>query len=134
MSCHLIQALRCWLYAIMPSNMAWLVLVIGSLQGVTFAAMWVAAMEYAKRLSTEKTLATMSSLTNGVYYQISMAVGSIIWGQVVEVPPTGIGFRSSFNLDAIVLIIWAIVWCAGLFCLNKSTVSTEEGTRALAQA
>merc|ERR1740121_722150 len=47
--CLIIQALRCWLYAIMPRDMAWLVLVIGVLQGVTFAAMWVAAMEYAKR-------------------------------------------------------------------------------------
>merc|ERR1719282_496552 len=35
--CQLVQALRCWLYAIMPTNMAWLVLVIGALQGVTFA-------------------------------------------------------------------------------------------------
>lgn len=130
--CQLIQALRCWLYAIMPRDMAWLVLVIGALQGVTFAAMWVAAMEYAKRLSNEKTLATMASLTNGVYYQISMAVGALIWGQVVEPSPKGVGFRHSFLLDAIALIIWSIIWQLGLFCLSKSKVNTEEGARALA--
>merc|ERR1712113_474111 len=103
----------------MPRDMAWLVLVIGALQGVTFAAMWVAAMEYAKRLSNEKTLATMASLTNGIYYQISMAVGALIWGQVVEAPPKGLGFRNSFNLDAGALIIWSIVWQLGLCFLSK---------------
>merc|ERR1712060_837331 len=99
--CQIVQALRCWLYAIMPRDMAWLVLVLGALHGVTFAAMWAAAMEYAKRLSNEKTLATMSSLTNG--YQISMAVGSLIWGQAVTAPPQGLGFRNSFNLGAVAL-------------------------------
>merc|ERR1719491_310422 len=91
----------------MPVNMDWLVLVIGSLQGVSFAAMWVASMEYAKRLSNDKTLAKMTSLTNGIYYSVSMGVGSLLWGSVVEEPAKGgIGFRPAFNLDAALMVAW----------------------------
>jgi len=118
--CQMITAVRCCLYALMPRDMAWLVVVIGALQGVSFAAMWTASMEYAKRLSSPSTLAKMTSLTAGVYYSISMGVGSLMWGAIVETPAKGgIGFRPSFNLDAIGMVIWAIVWQLGLICCAK---------------
>merc|ERR1719464_327940 len=56
LTCSIITAMRCVLYALMPPSMAWLVLVIGILQGFSFAAMWTASMEYAKRLSGPDTL------------------------------------------------------------------------------
>merc|ERR1712154_20080 len=48
LTCQIITAARCVLYAIMPRDMAWLAVVIGCLQGISFAAMWTASMEYAK--------------------------------------------------------------------------------------
>jgi len=133
--CQVITAVRCWLYAIMPKSMAWLVLVVGTLQGVSFAAMWVASMEYAKRLSNDKTLAKMTSLTNGIYYSVSMGVGSLLWGAVVEQPPKGLGFRQSFILDAVCMVGWSVIWQLGLCCLSKkSSVGVEDMHKGLASS
>lgn len=116
-ACQLITALRCWLYAIMPRDMAWLVLAVGSLHGISFAAMWVVSMEYAKRMSTANNLATMTSLTGGIYYFLSAAIGSLMWGTLVVVPENGgIGFRSSFLADAGAMLVWSVIWL-GLVCL-----------------
>lgn len=120
LTCQIITAVRCVLYAMMPGNMAWLVLVIGSLQGISFAAMWTASMEYAKRLSTENTLATMASLTGGIYYSLSMGFGSLAWGNLVEPAERGgIGFRMSFYLDAVVMMVWSAIWLTGVCCSPK---------------
>jgi len=133
--CQIITAVRCWLYAIMPKDMAWLVLIVGSLQGVSFAAMWVASMEYAKRLSNDKTLAKMTSLTNGIYYSVSMGIGSLMWGAIVEQPPTGLGFRSSFTLDATCMVCWSIIWQLGLCCLSRTGgVRAEDINEGLASS
>lgn len=126
LTCQLITALRCWLYAIMPRDMAWLVLAVGCLQGISFAAMWVASMEYAKRLSTANTLATMASLTGGIYYFLSMAAGCLIWGGVIMPSDQGgLGFRTSFYADAAAMLCWSVVWL-GLGCLISKGSSDNQ--------
>jgi len=130
--CQLITAIRCWLYAIMPNSMAWLVLVIGSLQGISFAAMWVASMEYANRLSSPTTLAKMTSLVNGLYYSVSMGVGSLMWGFLVE--EDVLGFRPSFNWDAVVMTTWAVIWLGGKCMCSRAAPTDPELNAAVADS
>lgn len=126
LTCQIITAVRCILYAIMPEDMAWLAILIGCLQGVSFAAMWTASMEYAKRLATEKTLATMASLTGGIYYSLSMGFGSLVWGVLVD-EKTGIGFKLSFYVDAVAMMVWSIIWLGGVcFCAKKPGGDLDE--------
>merc|ERR1712037_200704 len=109
--------------------MAWLAVVIGCLQGISFAAMWTASMEYAKRLATKKTLATMASLTGGIYYSLSMGFGSLLWGVLVD-EKTGIGFKSSFYLDAGAMMVWSVIWLCGVcFGAKKSDRDLDERLR-----
>lgn len=121
LTCQIITAIRCVLYAAMPRNMAWLAVLIGCLQGVSFAAMWTASMEYAKRLAGPDTLATMTSLTGGIYYSLSMGFGSLIWGVMVT-DETGVGFTKSFYLDALVMMTWSVIWLSGVCFIAKKPV------------
>lgn len=128
--CQIITALRCVLYAVMPRNMAWLAVVVGCLQGVSFAAMWTASMEYAKRLATKDTLATMTSLTGGIYYSLSMGFGSLLWGVLVDTN-TGIGFTKSFYLDAVIMMVWSAIWLTGVFYGKKRSSEANSQREAL---
>jgi len=130
-ACQVITALRCILYAITPGTMIGLVLVVGILQGGSFAAMWVASMEYAKRLSNNNNLAKMTSLVNGIYYSLSMGVGSVGWGVIVEKPPTGLGFRQSFWVDSYFMMSWSAIWLIGLFIDSRRQVAAPEARQAL---
>lgn len=129
-TCQIITAARCVLYALMPRNMAWLAVVIGCLQGISFAAMWTASMEYAKRLATSDTLATMTSLTGGIYYSLSMGFGSLVWGVMVD-SKTGVGFTKSFYLDSAAMMVWSAIWLSGvLFCAKKPRGELAESINA----
>lgn len=132
--CQLVTVLRCWLYAIMPRNMAWMMVVVGALHCISLSVMWVAAMEYVKRLANSKTLARMTSLTTGIYCQLSMAIGSLMWGQVVETPPKGLGFRTSFNLDAACLAAWSGIFLLGVLLTSKRQVAAENADMSSALA
>jgi len=115
--CQMIVALRCWLYLLIPKDQVWLVLLVEPLHGICFAGMWGATMEYAKRLAGNKNVAQMTALVNGVYYQVSMGIGSFVWGSLVSKPPTGLGFRGSFVVDIFGTIIWSIIWQMGLLAI-----------------
>eukprot|EP00928_Gymnodinium_smaydae_P038435 TRINITY_DN26519_c0_g2_i2.p1 TRINITY_DN26519_c0_g2~~TRINITY_DN26519_c0_g2_i2.p1 ORF type:complete len:475 (-),score=57.00 TRINITY_DN26519_c0_g2_i2:187-1512(-) len=115
LGCQLILALRCWLYMLLPAQRPWLVLLIEPLHGVTFAAMWAATVEYAKRLAPPQATARMQTLVNGLYYQVAMGLGSVLWGQLVEKPPAGFGFKHCFLIDSVVVLGWCVIWQTGLF-------------------
>lgn len=134
--CQAVCVFRCWLYAIMPRNMAWMMVGVGALHCITLSVMWTAVMEYVKRLSNSGTLARMISLTSGIYMQLSMAIGSLLWGQVVEAPPKGVGFRTSFNLDAACLAAWSGIFLICVFLTSRRQVDAENAdmNSALASA
>mmetsp|Transcript_51271 Transcript_51271/g.158878 ORF Transcript_51271/g.158878 Transcript_51271/m.158878 type:complete len:182 (+) Transcript_51271:217-762(+) len=111
--CHFIFALRCVLYGLLPSQHPWLVLLVEPLHGLTFAAMWNAAVEYGKRLAAPGQEATMQAFIGGFYYQLADGLGSILWGHLTERPPQGLGMRTCYFINAGVVLIWSALWSAG---------------------
>jgi len=113
--CQVVTAARCYMYISVPKDNVWLSILISPLHGICFAAMWLASMEYAKRLAGPNNLAKMTSLVNGIYYSVSMGVGSLLWGVMTD-KQQGVGFVPSFQLDGIALMIWALIFQFGLLC------------------
>jgi len=132
-ACQAITAVRCWMYSAIPKDFVWLAVAISPLHGICFAAMWGASMEYAKRLSGKRNLAKMTSLVNGIYYNVSMGVGSVIWGVLVEPESKGgLGFVKSFQVDIWFMVAWSIVWQIGLFFLSRRSARAPELSEGLA--
>jgi len=108
-----VLAARCVLYAILPRHLPWLVLLIEPLHGFTFAAMWCATVEYARRLAPPGSEAKMQAVVNGLFSYVALGTGSLLWGFVVRRPPMGLGFTASFYLDAGLILVWLAVWKLG---------------------
>merc|ERR1712087_1067848 len=135
--CQIIVALRCFLYLLIPKNNVWLVLLVEPLHGICFAGMWGATMEYAKRLAGISNVAQMTALVNGVYYQISMGMGSFLWGSLVSTDV--LGFRKSFEADIYGTLIWSVIWQLGLVVIANTArsarrVAAPEARQGLAAA
>mmetsp|Transcript_31869 Transcript_31869/g.105697 ORF Transcript_31869/g.105697 Transcript_31869/m.105697 type:complete len:113 (+) Transcript_31869:1147-1485(+) len=79
--------------------------------------MWCAAVEYGQRLTPRGGVARMQALVSGLYYQVSMGTGSIAWGVLVE--PDSLGFERSFLWDAVFVVVWSLIWQAGLFATAR---------------
>lgn len=103
-------ALRCLLYAVIPRDHPWLLLFVEPLHGFNFAAMWCAVVEFARRLAPSGGVTRMQALISGLYFNISFAAGSLIWGFLVARPPQGLGFTKCFYLDALLIVVWLLVW------------------------
>ena len=75
----LAQALRMVAYAVMPA--AWWVLPINLLHGLTFSAMWMAAVAYANAIGEAKGLgATAQGMLTAVVMGLAAAVGAVMGG------------------------------------------------------
>eukprot|EP00927_Polykrikos_kofoidii_P077438 TRINITY_DN74377_c0_g1_i1.p1 TRINITY_DN74377_c0_g1~~TRINITY_DN74377_c0_g1_i1.p1 ORF type:complete len:422 (+),score=62.30 TRINITY_DN74377_c0_g1_i1:129-1394(+) len=131
-ACQLILALRCWLYLTIPHDQPWLVLLVEPLHGLTFGGMWVATVEYGRRIAPRGAVARMQALVNGVFYQVALGIGSLLWGALQLSPPRGIGFRSCFIADMCLIVAWCVVWTSGVaLCLRGSRQATEGKERLL---
>eukprot|EP00929_Paragymnodinium_shiwhaense_P096908 TRINITY_DN58648_c0_g1_i2.p1 TRINITY_DN58648_c0_g1~~TRINITY_DN58648_c0_g1_i2.p1 ORF type:complete len:337 (-),score=38.27 TRINITY_DN58648_c0_g1_i2:11-880(-) len=114
LGCQGILVLRCLLYTALPPSQPWLVLLIEPLHGLTFGAMWAATVEYGQRLAPEGSTAKMQSLVNGIFYNVAMGLGSVLWGSSVAEPPKGLGFKPCFLINCVFIVCWSIVWQVGL--------------------
>ncbi|CAE7423874.1 cscB [Symbiodinium natans] len=119
MACKLVLAFRCFCYTLLPPSQPWLVLLIEPLHGFTFAAMWSATVEYGQRIAPPGCVARMQALVNGIYYQIAMGIGTAMWGPLAMQPPQGLGFQTCFRLDAAGIILWGLIWQAGIFLRGR---------------
>jgi len=115
-----VMVIRCLLYAILPRSQPWLVLLVEPLHGLTFAAVWSATVEYARRLALPGTESKMQALISGVYFNVAFAMGSFMWGFISQAPPLGLGFRRAFVLDAVLATAWLSVWAAGYAMARSS--------------
>jgi len=122
--CHVVFAARCVAYSLLPQAYPATVLLIEPLHGITFAVMWSAAVEYGKRLAPPGAEARMQALINGLYYQLAIGFGSLAWGPVTELPPRGLGFKASFLLAAVVIIIWCCIWNMGWWAHSRLSART----------
>eukprot|EP00928_Gymnodinium_smaydae_P045627 TRINITY_DN3038_c0_g1_i2.p1 TRINITY_DN3038_c0_g1~~TRINITY_DN3038_c0_g1_i2.p1 ORF type:complete len:527 (+),score=69.35 TRINITY_DN3038_c0_g1_i2:56-1636(+) len=120
-ACQLTMALRCMLYSFLPATMPWLVLAIEPFHGATFAAMWATSVEYARREAPHGYTSRLQALVSGTYFQVSQACGSLFWGFVIS----AIGFRPSYQVCAVALLIWSFLWNLAVRCLGDSPLSRQ---------
>lgn len=116
--CHMVFALRCVIYTILPRSCVATVLLTEPLHGVTFALMWSAAVEYGKRIAPQGAEARMQALLNGLYYQLAIGCGSMFWGVVTE--SQHLGFRSSYLTAAVFIVLWSCIWNLGWLWYRSS--------------
>jgi len=125
-SCQVMMSVRCVLYAALPSNKPWMVLLIEPFHGATFAAMWAASVEFGRRVAPKGCRSRVQALVSGVYFQVSQGAGAIIWGAVIQ----KIDFRPSYRLCAATLMVWCVLWnlmvrCQGPSVLNSSDTNVQ---------
>jgi len=122
--CQVLMAIRCLLYAALPHDMPWLVLAIEPFHGVTFAAMWAASVEFARREAPPGCRSRMQALVSGTYFQMSQGIGALVWGSIIS----AIGFRPSYQACACALIVWGLVWNAAVACLGRTPLNDKPTT------
>jgi len=103
---HVVLAVKCTLYSVLPKSHPWLVLAIEPLHGFTFAVMWLAAVDFGQCYAPAACKQRFQGLTSGVYFQLSFFCGALIWGPVMK----AVGFRSGYILAACVTIAWSVLW------------------------
>ncbi|CAK0825517.1 unnamed protein product [Prorocentrum cordatum] len=122
--CHLVFAVRCLAYAILPRDQPWAVLVVEPLHGLTFALMWLAPPGAEAR---------MQAAMNGLYFLMSLGCGSLLWGHATEPAPRGLGFTTCFKLAACTMLTWACVWALGwqLLGCRRARLARQQARLAL---
>ena len=108
---QLLFALRCTAYATLARyaksthGYLWFVLLEPS-HALTFAMMWSAAVEYARRAAPPERQGTAQALLRGAYYYLGVGTGSVIGGRVIRAH----GYEFLYELGASAMIAWAAVW------------------------
>ena len=108
---QLLFALRCAAYATLARyaksthGYLWFVLLEPS-HALTFAMMWSAAVEYARRAAPPERQGTAQALVRGAYYYLGVGTGSIIGGRVIRAR----GYEFLYEVGAAAMIAWAAVW------------------------
>jgi len=120
-ACQALMAIRCLLYAALPYDMPWLVLIIEPFHGVTFAAMWAASVEFARREAPQGCRSRMQALVSGTYFQMSQGVGALAWGGIISL----IGFRPSYQACAFGLVIWGLIWNGMVAYMGQSPLKDK---------
>ncbi len=111
-----VLALRLLAYSFIHSP-GW-VLAVQLTHGLTFSAMWVAAVAHAKKLAPPGLGATAQGLLNGVYFGVSGAAGAAIGGYLYQTAGPFAMYR------------WAGVWVLvglGVLGLSRFTTRNTQG-------
>ena len=108
---QLLFALRCAAYATLAryatSTRGYLwFLVLEPSHALTFAMMWSAAVEYARRAAPPERQGTAQALVRGAYYYLGVGTGSVVAGRIVRAR----GYEFLYETGASAMIIWAAVW------------------------
>ena len=103
----LAQAVRMFAYAIMPNP--WFVLPINLLHGLTFSAMWVAAVNYANEHTPAGLGATAQGVLSGVSMGLAGMAGALVGGILYDSvgPATMFGWGGAATLVGLLFFIIA---------------------------
>merc|ERR1711920_739425 len=91
---------------LLPQSNPWLVLIIEPLHGLTFAIMWLCAVDFGRQYAPEDAKTRFQALTNGTYFQMSFGVGSFVWGPVMQT----VGYHNGYRLCGCMVICWSLLW------------------------
>lgn len=111
----LAQVVRMFAYALMPAP--WFVLLINLLHGLTFSAMWVAAVNYANESAPAGLGATAQGLLSGVSMGLAGMIGALIGGVLYD----SIGPAAMFGCAGVAVFLGLIFFMvAGRAATRKS--------------
>ena len=108
---QLLFALRCTAYAMLARyakstrGYLWFVFLEPS-HALTFAMMWSAAVEYARRAAPPERQGTAQALVRGAYYYLGVGTGSVVAGRIIPAR----GYEFLYEAGASAMIAWAVVW------------------------
>ena len=108
---QLLFALRCTAYATLARyakstrGYLWFVLLEPS-HALTFAMMWSAAVEYARRAAPPERQGTAQALVRGAYYYLGVGTGSVVAGRIIRAR----GYEFLYELGASAMIAWVTIW------------------------
>jgi len=108
-ACHIVFSLRCMLYSMLPSTNPWLVLLIEPLHGLSFALMWLAAVDFGRQFAPQSCKARFQGLVGGTYFQLASVVGSLMWGSLIA----EFGFRTCYIINAFAVLAWSLLYNIG---------------------
>ena len=100
------NVVRMFSYALMPA--AWFVLPIHLLHGLTFSAMWTAAVSYTNRAAPAGMGATAQGLLSGVSMGLAGATGALMGGRLYETVGPAAMFGWSGGIVLIGLLFFAL--------------------------
>mmetsp|Transcript_143634 Transcript_143634/g.249099 ORF Transcript_143634/g.249099 Transcript_143634/m.249099 type:complete len:394 (-) Transcript_143634:117-1298(-) len=104
--CHVVLAIKCVLYSVLPTANPWLVLAIEPLHGMAFAAMWVAAVDFVKQYVPKVALTRFQGLSSGLYFQLAFGIGSFAWAHVID----AVGYRKGYCIVSASVLLWSMIW------------------------
>ena len=125
---QLLFALRCAAYATLARyakstrGYLWFVLLEPS-HALTFAMMWSAAVEYARRAAPPERQGTAQALVRGSYYYLGVGTGSVIGGRVIR----SHGYAVLYEVGASAMIAWAAAWAVLLAASRRPADALREG-------
>ena len=125
---QLLFALRCSAYATLARyaksthGYLWFVLLEPS-HALTFAMMWSAAVEYARRAAPPERQGTAQALVRGAYYYLGVGTGSVVAGRIIRAR----GYEFLYELGACAMVIWAALWAVLLAASRRPADPLREG-------
>ena len=125
---QLLFALRCSAYATLARyaksthGYLWFVLLEPS-HALTFAMMWSAAVEYARRAAPPERQGTAQALVRGAYYYLGVGTGSVAAGRIIRAR----GYEFLYELGACAMVIWAALWAVLLAASRRPADPLREG-------
>ena len=127
---QLLFALRCTAYATLARyaksthGYLWFVLLEPS-HALTFAMMWSAAVEYARRAAPPERQGTAQALVRGAYYYLGVGTGSVIGGRVIRAR----GYEFLYEVGASAMLAWAAVWAVLLAFASRRRRPADSSLR-----
>jgi len=90
---------------------------------LTFAMMWSAAVEYARRAAPPERQGTAQALVRGAYYYLGVGTGSVVAGRIIRAR----GYEFLYELGACAMVIWAALWAVLLAASRRPADPLREG-------
>jgi len=118
--CHVALAVRCCFYVCLPAEHPSMVLLIEPLHGVTFALMWAASVEFARRNAPSGGRARVQALVSGIYFQVAQGLGALAWAPLMDT----FGFRHCYLLCGFVILTWSAIFNL-LACFSQRAAAED---------
>jgi PPP family 3-phenylpropionic acid transporter len=112
-------AVRVYGYTLLTHETRDYILALESLHGFTFAALWIAAVDFSKQLTPPEWMTTSQSLLSAVFYCVGTGVGASLGGYFMD----DFGYRAVYFWCAVgvtgLMAVYVVLLCVLKVCFNR---------------